>query len=159
METGEQLKHASCRFEEYLQSHRQRKTPERFAILEAVYSFSGHFTLEELLKRMIEERHFIVSRATVYNTINILTDAGVVVRHRLGGTAEYEKAVGMADSHFHLICSKCGAMKEFHDEKLLRSLSEIRVGKFTVDSYTLYVHGICAKCASVMKRKKKRLLK
>lgn len=158
MESSDQLKNALDRFREYLHQHQLRKTPERFAILEAVYSFDGHFTLEELLVRMTEERHFVVSQATVYNTINILLDAGLVIRHRLAGGTEYEKAVNVGNSHFHLVCSKCGKVREFHDEKLLRALSGIRTGKFSVESYTLYVYGLCSKCCNAQKRRQKKIL-
>lgn len=157
METNDSADSASVRFQEYLKSRKLHRTPERIAILEAACSFDGHFTPEELLETMVRKRHFIVSRATIYNTMNLLVDAGLVIRHRLGGTAQYEKAVSGGDSHFHLVCSKCGALKEFHDERLLNALSGIRVGKFCVEGYSLYVRGICAKCASAMRRKRKKM--
>ena len=52
----------------YLELNNHRKTPERYAILDAVYSINGHFTLEELGEKLNGEKNFPVSRATLYNT-------------------------------------------------------------------------------------------
>lgn len=53
----------------YLELNNRRKTPERYAILEAVYDMDGHFTLDELGEKLSEEDKFPVSRATLYNTL------------------------------------------------------------------------------------------
>ena len=68
-------------FEQYLQNKGFRKTQERFAILDAIYSIEGHFTMEELMDMMNASR-FHVSRATLYNTMELLTDAHLVIRHK-----------------------------------------------------------------------------
>lgn len=156
METTDYGKLAVGKFQEYLRQHKLRKTPERFAILEAIYSADGHFSLEELHQKMVDECHFVVSRATVYNTVNMLVDAGLIVRHRLAEKAEYEKAVVTGSSHFHLICNKCGSIRELHNDKLMRALSEIKTGRFSAESYTLYVYGTCARCNSAINRKNKK---
>ena len=74
-------------FEQYLQSKGLRKTQERFAILDAIYSIDGHFTMEELLDVMTESR-FHVSRATLYNTMELLTDAHLVIRHKFDNSSQ-----------------------------------------------------------------------
>ncbi|MBO4499361.1 MAG: transcriptional repressor [Bacteroidaceae bacterium] len=155
MENSDYTKVAVAKFQEYLKAHHLRKTPERFAIVETVCSYDGHFKLEDLHERMIESRHFVVSRATLYNNINILVDSGIVTRHRLGEMAEYEKNVLGGNSHFHMVCTECGKIKEFHNDKLYKCLLAIKVGKFSVKGYTIYVNGLCAKCSNALKRTQK----
>lgn len=143
-------------FQEYLKQHGLRRTPERFAILDAVCSCTGHFTPDTLQEMLDRERHFTVSRATLYNNINLLVDAGLVIRHRLASKAEYEKVPVTDNVHFHFVCTECGSIREFHDEKLVRVLGGVRSGKFNVCSYVLYIQGVCAKCMSARKRRENR---
>lgn len=147
------------RLEEYLQLHGLRKTPERYAILETAYSFDGHFNMAMLKERMDNERHFVVSTATIYNTVAILTDAGLLTQHRIGGKTEYEKTIASGDSHFHLVCTECGKVREFHNDKLYRYIRDMRVYRFTINSYALYMYGLCTKCSNNMKRRKEKMLK
>ena len=80
---------------EYLETHGHRKTPERFAILEAIYSIKGHFGIDTLYNLMLNEEKFRVSRATLYNTIILLMDAKLVIKHQFGGSSQYEKSYNM----------------------------------------------------------------
>ena len=66
----------------YLEQNNLRKTPERFAILDAVYSINGHFTLDELGDKLNTEDRFPVSRATLYNTLRLFMALRLVIRHR-----------------------------------------------------------------------------
>lgn len=66
----------------YLEMNNHRKTPERYAILDAVYDINGHFTLEELSDKLAEENKFPVSRATLYNTLKLFMELRLVIRHR-----------------------------------------------------------------------------
>ncbi len=72
----------------YLELNKHRKTPERFTILDAVYSMSGHFSLEELGDKLTNDYNFPVSRATLYNTLRLLIELRLVVRHRFQSTDE-----------------------------------------------------------------------
>ena len=101
-------------FEQYLQNKGLRKTQERFAILDAIYSIEGHFTIEELLD-MLTANKFHVSRATLYNTMELLTDARLVIRHKFDNSSQYEKSYNMT-THFHRICLTCGTVAEVRDE-------------------------------------------
>ena len=64
---------------EYLQANGQRKTPERYAILDTIYTIKGHFGIDELYHYMESNGKFRVSRATLYNTIILLVDANLVI--------------------------------------------------------------------------------
>ena len=73
----------------YLEVNNHRKTPERYAILKAVYSINGHFTLDELGEKLAVDFKFPVSRATLYNTLNLFMELRLVIRHRFQGTTKY----------------------------------------------------------------------
>ncbi|MCQ2073937.1 MAG: transcriptional repressor [Bacteroidaceae bacterium] len=146
------------RLGEYLQLHKLRRTPERFAILETACTFNGHFTLQALKEKVTQDKHILVSTATMYNTVSLLADAGLIVRHRLGGMTEYEVVHLVGESHLHLVCIECGKIRELHDERLQRYMRDIRTGKFVVSSYTLYFYGLCAKCVRSMRYRKEKML-
>ena len=87
---------------QYLEAKKLRKTPERYAILDKIYATSEHFDVD-LLYEMMSESEYRVSRATVYNTIDLLVDAGLVRKHQFGNhPAQYEKSYNMVNHH-HLI--------------------------------------------------------
>jgi Fur family ferric uptake transcriptional regulator len=88
----------------YLQMNNHHKTPERYAILRAVYSIEGHFTLDELGEIMTQKYKFPVSRATLYNTLNLFLELRLVIRHRFQGTTKYESSCA-GTGHSHQICT------------------------------------------------------
>ncbi len=104
-------------FKAHLEQKNQRKTPERFAILEEIYTLTDHFDVEMLYSRM-KRNNYHVSRATVYNTLDLLLESGLVVRHQFGNNvAHYEKAYG-SKQHDHLICKRCTKVLEFCDPRI-----------------------------------------
>jgi len=135
----------------YLELNKHRKTPERFTILDAVYSMSGHFSLEELGEKLTNDYNFPVSRATLYNTLRLLIELRLVVRHRFQSTTKYEACYDN-NSHCHQICTVCGKVTEVKSHQVSEAINSMPMRRFHKDGYTLYVYGICSSCQMKLRR-------
>ncbi|MDR2956307.1 MAG: transcriptional repressor [Prevotella sp.] len=142
-------------FTDYLNLHKHRKTPERYAILEHIYAKKGHFDMDSLYNSM-QESAFRVSRATLYNTIELLLDCGLVVKHQFGANvSQYERAYGN-DNHDHLICLSCGDVKEYKNSNLFTPAQQKKLQRFKISYYSMYIYGICNKCIRAKKAEEKK---
>ena len=130
-------------FQSHLETKNLRKTPERFAILEEIYSKLGHFDVESLYVSM-KEKNYRVSRATVYNTLELLVSCDLVKKHQFGkNLAQYEKSYGYKQ-HDHLICNDCGKVIEFCDPRIQQIKNMMgEILKFKVSSHSLNLYGHC----------------
>lgn len=158
MKTTEKKEHVLQAVERILDSYlalnNHRKTPERYAILRAVYSMGGHFTLDELGDKLLNEQKFMVSRATLYNTLNLFLELRLVIRHRFQGATKYE-ACYADDSHCHQICTVCGKVTEVKAPEVADAISRIRLKRFRRDGFSLYIYGICSTCQGLITRRLK----
>ncbi len=133
-------------FSAHLESKGLRKTPERFAILEEIYSRNDHFDAEGLFSVM-QEKNYQVSRATVYNTLELLLTCDLITKHQFGkNLAQYEKSYGYKQ-HDHIICVDCKKVVEFCDPRIQQIQSMMGdLLNFKITHHSLNMYGICGNC-------------
>lgn len=147
--TAEKIEEVKKIFEAYLESKGHRKTQERYIVLEEIYSRNDHFDVETLYFQ-IKAKYDRVSRATVYNTLELLEDCGLVIKHQFNlekasQQALYEKSYGFRQ-HDHLICINCKQVMEFCDPRVAEIQKMIgELMQFEINHHSLVLYGSCKK--------------
>ncbi|MDR1397439.1 MAG: transcriptional repressor [Desulfarculales bacterium] len=131
---------------QYISDNRMRYTPEREAIVNEIFSRHDHFNVEDLYQRL-RGHNLPISRASVYRTIPLLLEAGLINQvFQENGQTYYEHIYGH-ERHCHLRCLSCGRIEEFMEP----ALSEVarRLGRqtgFSVGGINLEMTGLCPIC-------------
>jgi Fur family ferric uptake transcriptional regulator len=134
------------RLASWIASRGLKATRQREVIVDAFFAQAGHLSVEDLLHKA-RERDPTIGAATVYRTMKILTDAGLAsARHFEGGQTRYEAALDR-HHHDHLICTSCGNIIEFENERI-EALQESVADEhgFTVTHHKLELYGLCKAC-------------
>lgn len=142
-------------FRNYLKRRLHRLTPERFMVLEEIYRSNGHFDADEIYFRM-KDNETRVSRATVYNTLDLLVECGLVQKQQFGKNQSlYERAYAY-QQHDHIICTECETVLEFCDPRIQEIKSMIEtLHNFKVKDHSLHFYGTCSNTVECKKRKRK----
>lgn len=145
-----QKKEVRDHFRSFLKHRGLRGTRERFLVLNAIYDVSGHIDADALHLHLQQQNHSI-SRATVYNTLNLLLECDLVVRHQFGNLqAKYESSF-LFGQHDHLICLDCQKILEFCDPRI-QNIQEMvaDVYAFEITRHALNLYGHCQRpdCAN-----------
>jgi Fur family ferric uptake transcriptional regulator len=133
-------------FNKFLKDNGRRLTKERAAILRKTLSCNGHFDPESLYLQ-IKKTGLKASRASVYRTLNLLCECGIIEKIRKDEHgAIYERIYGHAH-HDHMLCTQCGAVIEFYSRELERIQGNVcKKQGFQGASHTLEIRGYCKNC-------------
>lgn len=130
-------------FTRFLNDGKYRKTPERFAILRKAIELHSHFDVDTL-HTAIETDGYHVSRATVYNTVELLEKAGILSKNVFGqNSATYEVK---HDNHIHLVCKQCGTIREIESDRIAAEVMQIAPVDFTPEGFAITIFGTCGEC-------------
>ena len=131
----------------FLEEKGLRKTQERYLILEEIYKTNDHFDIETLFQKIIKNQK--ISKATIYNTIDILISLKLIKKHSFLNKTLYEKSF-QKKQHNHLICVNCDTVFEFCDPRIQNIINSIESSlNFVISEHSLNFYGKCKKCKKI----------
>lgn len=140
----------------FMTEQQMRKTPERYAILDVAMQMEGHKSADQIFEMMPSNFH--VSKGTIYSTLAILVECGLLYNYQMEGITLYEKAFGV-EPHHHYICTGCGKIWDLRDTSIEQAVSKVRTPKFKKTRCSAYIYGICNLCQAKLARMRKKMEK
>jgi Fur family ferric uptake transcriptional regulator len=139
-------KSAWNKFVDFLEKKELKLTLERRAILESIFSIDSHFQAEDLLIQM-RQKGLRVSKATIYRTLPLLLESGLLRELHMGDKQLYYEYQHDRQDHDHLICTNCGKIIEFSEPKGREIIRQVcRKNDFTISKYIIEIQGYCKDC-------------
>ncbi len=136
------------KFNSFLKSEGLKPTRERLTILDEAISTEGHFEADDLVV-ILKKKGLKSSRATVYRTLDIMAQAGVLRKVCLGESAIQFEKITNEPRHDHLVCTRCGNKYEFDLSELPALQQEIcNRFNFTPIDYCYQIFGFCSECSN-----------
>ena len=150
-ETNETYALALEKLNGYLAKHNCRKTQERETVLRAVCEMKGNFNLDELYRQMEESDGIKVSRATLFNNMETLHRAAIVLKLYTSKCARYELQLSIAPC-IYIYCEQCEKLQKLHKPDIAQHLRNIRCQQLNISQTVLCLSGTCKKCERALKR-------
>jgi Fur family transcriptional regulator, ferric uptake regulator len=145
---GNTLEEISDHFREFLATRKLRMTREREELLAAIFHAPRHFEAEDLIKTL-KQREGRVSRATVYRTLSLLEECGILRKSLFGHNRHFFESVVGRRHHDHLVCIRCGKIQEFEEPRIEQIQEEItRHHNFRIVDHVHEIFGVCTPCSS-----------
>ena len=135
----------SDRLTQYVKERDLRKTPERYEILLIAQLADTIFNIEDLMQLMEKHGAFQVSRATMFNTMELFYDAGLIIKHSLAKAAHYELRTDR-NPKAYTICHQCNSITKVSTSTARLALQNLKVRYFNTEDKLLYIHGTCRNC-------------
>lgn len=133
------------RLTQYMIEKSMRKTPERYEVLRVAGLADGIFTIDELMQLMHKHAEFQVSRATLFNTMELFCEAGLVIKHLLATSSHYELRSDNTPKAY-VICRQCNTIARVSTSTAKLALQSLHVRFFSIEDKLVYMHGLCRKC-------------
>lgn len=134
------------KFREFLEIRGDKLTDRRRVLVEHVFNSHKHFDADELVRDLHDAGHR-VSRATVYRTLRLLVDAGLLRELRLTNRSAYEHDYGYP-AHDHLHCTSCNRVVEFRNDEILQLRDAVsRAHGFRPSGHRFLIEGVCPACS------------
>ena len=137
----------------YIKDNKMRNTPEREAILDLIYDSGKLLTHNDVFEMM--QNTFRVSQATVYNTLNLLSKLGLVVKHVTGNEIKFQACFGQRDNII-TVCTRCGKANKFEAQSLSLAISNAGYRRFHLEQVVATINGICSTWQSKETKAKKK---
>ncbi len=133
-------------FRAYLADHHLPATQQRLGVAEAVFFAGEHLSAEEVARR-VARRGVAVGTATIYRTLDLLVRAGLAKEHDFGEGFKRYEPLAAGQAHEHCICSSCGKVMEFSNDRLERMIALLAEEvEFRPHHHRLEIYGLCRSC-------------
>lgn len=134
------------RFREHLKAAHLPVTSQRMRIAELLFNTHRHISADEILERLQGEGD-TVGKATVYRTLGLLVEAGLVREHDFGDGFRRYEPTPLRPRHEHLVCTRCGKVIEFEAPEISSLEAEVAARhRFRPEHHKVEIYGLCEEC-------------